>query len=94
MEARTHYKPYWRINKSLLPIGITWEEAVPSLCGFLFLKIFLDDFIVPIIGAILYLIISANLKRSHRGKAAQDIFFRKIKGDHFYVSKNRSFKFN
>ena len=88
MESRSQFKSFWRINKSLLPIGITWEEAVPSLCGFLFLKIFLDDFILPILLAILYLIISANLKRSHRSKAAQDIFCRKLKGDHFHVSKN------
>ena len=88
MELRTQHKPFWRMNRSLLPIGINWEEALPSLCWFLLLKIFLDDFLVPIIIAILYLVISASLKRTHRSKAAQDIMCRWVKGDHFNVEKN------
>jgi hypothetical protein len=94
MEARAKYKPFWRINRSVLPLGITWEEALPSLCLFLFLKLFLEDFLIALILSLSQLILAAHLKRVHRSKASLDLVNRWFMGDHIYVEKSRSFKFD
>ncbi len=88
MDQRSFYKPLWRINKSILPLGIDWEDFLPSLIGYLFLQIFLDDVVVPLLIAICVLVINATLKRTHRPKAFLDKVSKAMNGDHHYVEKN------
>lgn len=88
MDQRSFYKPLWRINKSILPLGIDWEDFLPSLIGYLFLQIFLDDVVVPLLIAISVLVINATLKRTHRSKAFFDKIIRAMNGDHHHVEKN------
>ena len=88
MEQRSSYLPFWRINKSVLPLGIDWEDFVPSVIGYLFLQILLDDMIIPLLIASGVLVINATLKRTHRSKAFFDKIAKSLNGDHFYVEKN------
>jgi hypothetical protein len=92
MEKRSSYQPFWRINKSVLPLGITWEDFWPGIFTYLGLHIFLDDMLIPLLFAISFVIFNATLKRTHRSKALVDKIYRTMNGDHFYVEKNRSFK--
>lgn len=88
MERRSSYQPFWRMNKSVLPLGIDWEDFLPGIFGYLLLQILLDDVLIPLFISISILVINATLKRAHRSKAFLDKFIRTTNGDHYHVEKN------
>ena len=93
MEKRISHEPFWRINRSVLPLGITWEEAFPCVVIFMFLEVFLGDVGIPLVLAIALLFIMTILKRAHRKGALIDLIDFCLLGDHSYVQTDRSFEF-
>jgi len=95
MHERPKYKPYFRINKSVLFLGLTMEDMIPGIIIFLVSQIFFKDLMVGSFLAVFFIISSAVLRRKHRTMIVKDVVISFFTKDVVYVSPNRSgFKFS
>jgi hypothetical protein len=88
---RNNYEPYWRINKSVLYLGMSITDLVYTLTVFIFSYSFFMDFIATFFISAFYLISVTTMKTRHRKGAFYDYVVQKFIGEKVYViEKNRS----
>lgn len=90
---RNNYEPYWRMNRSVLYLGMDWRDLTYTLSVFIFCFAFFGDFIVTFIIAGSFLISVTRMKHTHRKGALFDYAVQKFIGEKVYVvEKNRGFR--
>lgn len=94
MEQRSKYKPFFRINKSVLFLGLTWEDMLPGIIIFLISQMVFKDLMICSFLAVFFIFISAVSRRKHRSKIIKDVVLSMLTEDVIYVDRSRSgFKF-
>ncbi len=94
MKNRTQYKPFFRINKSVLFLGLTWEDMLPGIIIFLISQLVFKDLMVGSFLAVFFITISAVSRRKHRSKILKDVLISMLTEDVIYVHRIRDIKFN
>lgn len=94
MDQRSLFKPFWRINKSVMFLGIKTDDLINSLVVFLVMFLFLKDLVIPIILSLFYISCNTLMRRVYRQDALLDWFLNYFHGEVYVIKKNRSFKWN
>ncbi len=89
MKQRLYFSPFYRINKSVLFLGLKWEDVLPAVSVFLVIQFILNDLFISFILAGFIIFISAILRRKHRQKILRDVVLSLFEKDVIYVSKDR-----
>lgn len=92
MEKRWTYKPLFRINKSVLFLGLTWEDMLPGLFIFLIFQIATKDLMICSFLSLFFVAISVTSRRKHRSKILKDLALQILTEDVIYVDRNGCFK--
>lgn len=90
---RLTFSPFWRINKSDLPLGMTSDDLLYTMVVFLGSYVLFSEVIIPMLMSISFLVTTTSMQITHRKGAFIDLVIHKIKGERVYVvSKPRGFR--
>ena len=94
LDLRSKYKPFFRINKSVLFLGLNWEDMLPGIVVFITSQIIFKDLLICSFIGVFFIFLSAILRRKHRSKILKDVALSLLTEEVIYVQRNRSIKFN
>lgn len=94
MDHRATYKPFNRMNKSVLFLGLTWEDMIPGLLIFVISQILTKDLFISSFFSILFILISAVYRKKHRSRILKDVLINLLTKDVVNVARVRCIKPN